>query len=966
LSLNSITAIAEDSLGYLWLGSNNGLVRFDGLNFYPFDSNGDDPTAPYGSEIADIQVDMDGKVWVTFHEGGISIYDPTTQKFVSRIHTESDGEDFPKYAILNCSIDKDEKTLWMVSSREGVFEMDMTTLKSKKVLSSNQLRDVVYDPSDQDYIYVSGDYTLKLDKKTLSQQKISDSPLNKMIKQKEHIYGCDWSSHIYSLDLETNTNKTTATGNQYVNRALMLKDNQLWLGSFGGIQITDLASGVKSLVTRDPNDLFSIANEHVTALYSDKARRIWIGTEGGLSVIIPEYQKLTHFQSGQIDRYTDIISGESKDQYYTLSLYDNFIKEIDINTNETTSVSFNPRFSGPLKAIRSNDKIWVLFYKGFGYFSAQTKKVIKHEGGQYDALIQKQDIGDMVLGDNDYLWLYRKRSNIIFKIHSEYPGEIDTLQLSKLKPGDEIKTLHWSNTILWIGTSMGICRYDSKTGEKKWMTSDSKPGNILEDAIEYLETDNEGNLWVLSQKKGAWKCAYNPEKENLTIIKGYSLDDGLPNNRPWSIAIGSDKRIYFGSNSGLSVYSPEADRMISFNKQYGFPKLSLSPKLIDNRLFILSDGLSYFNEKDLSIVHPLPTVNIECLTLLNQKKQPAYSSEISLSYTENDVSISYISVDLSFGREITYRYRINADYSWNEVDFSQRKAVFTRLPPGAYNFEVQAAGKNMQWGPTSSLAFMISPPYWKTWWFRLISLLALLFFAKSAFQFRLKRAKRISEMKARMAELENEALRAQMNPHFIFNSLNSIKSFIINNKREEAADYLTVFSDLIRIVLNNSKKRFISLAEEKEALELYMEIENIRLEDKFSVEWNIKNSLNLQSILIPPLTIQPFVENAIWHGFVHKKKKGNLKISIGQENKMLIIKINDDGIGRVRSQEIEKKHPRKRSFGIEITGKRLDYGDIHSEVIINDLYDKNKNPIGTEVVLKMPLVSSPLEKTERI
>jgi LytS/YehU family sensor histidine kinase len=200
-----------------------------------------------------------------------------------------------------------------------------------------------------------------------------------------------------------------------------------------------------------------------------------------------------------------------------------------------------------------------------------------------------------------------------------------------------------------------------------------------------------------------------------------------------------------------------------------------------------------------------------------------------------------------------------------------------------------------------------------------------------------------------------------MNPHFIFNSLNSIKLYIIDNEKENAVYYLNKFSKLIRKILAATKEKETTLADEIETMKLYMNIENIRFSNAIKSSFNIDKNLNVNTIKVPSLILQPFIENAIWHGL--SSKKGDKKISLTFEennNKFLIITIEDNGVGRKRSSEIKEKKIHKRdSIGIKLTEDRLEnfaqsYKNDFSITFI-DLYDSENEPRGTKVILKIPL-----------
>jgi LytS/YehU family sensor histidine kinase len=206
------------------------------------------------------------------------------------------------------------------------------------------------------------------------------------------------------------------------------------------------------------------------------------------------------------------------------------------------------------------------------------------------------------------------------------------------------------------------------------------------------------------------------------------------------------------------------------------------------------------------------------------------------------------------------------------------------------------------------------------------------------------------------------ALRAQMNPHFLFNALNSIKSFILKEDKREASRYLTKFSKLMRIILKNSKQKFISLSEELDALQLFIEFEEMRFSKKFLYEITVAGNIDKEDMYLPPLLIQPFVENAIWHGLLHKADQGKLKIDVKRQNKLLKITVSDNGIGREKSNELKSKSgSKKKSYGLQITDDRIklmhDTFGIESSLEIHDLYSEKNIAEGTEVILRIPALT---------
>ena len=221
-----------------------------------------------------------------------------------------------------------------------------------------------------------------------------------------------------------------------------------------------------------------------------------------------------------------------------------------------------------------------------------------------------------------------------------------------------------------------------------------------------------------------------------------------------------------------------------------------------------------------------------------------------------------------------------------------------------------------------------------------------------------ERTKSVLQQQAK--ELEMQALRAQMNPHFIFNSLNSINRFILQNNKEKASEYLTKFSRLVRLILQHSQYALISLESELEALQVYLELEAVRFEQHFNFIIRVDEGLDAAALKVPPLIIQPYAENAIWHGLMHKDEKGCLEIELYEKQDMLYCKITDDGVGRKKAFELKSKSASThKAMGMQITAKRIAMLQHEkqqvTQITINDLVLPGGKPGGTEVILHIPV-----------
>ena len=237
-----------------------------------------------------------------------------------------------------------------------------------------------------------------------------------------------------------------------------------------------------------------------------------------------------------------------------------------------------------------------------------------------------------------------------------------------------------------------------------------------------------------------------------------------------------------------------------------------------------------------------------------------------------------------------------------------------------------------------------------------IALLGLIIFRNIL----LRRKNEKLQSNRKQGELQQQSLRAQMNPHFLFNSLNSINRFILQNNKSQASEYLTKFSKLVRFILQNSEAELIPLDNEIESLKLYLELEVLRFEYHFEYKISVDENIETDVTKVPPLIIQPYVENAIWHGLMHKEEIGQLDIELSQENKFLFIRITDNGIGRKKAAELlSKSATRHKSMGLKITEQRIAVMHRSSEkkpsITINDLVNPDGSAAGTEVIMQIPL-----------
>jgi hypothetical protein len=345
---------------------------------------------------------------------------------------------------------------------------------------------------------------------------------------------------------------------------------------------------------------------------------------------------------------------------------------------------------------------------------------------------------------------------------------------------------------------------------------------------------------------------------------------------------------------------------------------------------------------------------------------PERLRELNLKHDENSFYIFYDVNDFGDKSKVQFAWKMDGYTSgWvimptMNID-SANIALLQDLKPGKYLFELKVKVGNGDWRKEETkMVINITRPFWRTLWFwgLVISTIILLsyFIMKWKVSVARKQERRKIAHEKQLMELEAKALRAQMNPHFIFNCMNSIKSLIQNDEKIKAIDYLTTFSKLIRTLFQNSDKRQVSLYEEMETCRFYLQLEAMRLQGRLNYQIDIDPDIDLKSVMVPAMIVQPFIENAIWHGIVPKETGGRVIVSVKAVENKIVCEIDDDGIGRALSQ----KNKPASTVVHESKGVRLSQARINLDKLLNDnetsieIFDKNdgEKATGTLVVLR--------------
>ncbi len=504
----------------------------------------------------------------------------------------------------------------------------------------------------------------------------------------------------------------------------------------------------------------------------------------------------------------------------------------------------------------------------------------------------------------------------------------------------------------WIAYAEGLFYYED--GEEHEFKNEKKQPIY---GRSFIQTD-DGTLWVGTLDDGLYAI------KNLEIVQHLGTKNGLVSNHCRSLAtVGTD--IWIGMDKGVNYIDLKTNVIELFNRQDGLmPNEILDLKIINDKLWIATGkGLFSIPKNGFFSNKTPPMIYINNLKVwgISDSKKDYYE----LKYNQNNILIEFQGLAYRSRGIFKYKYRmIGLDSTWITTESSSNFARFPSLPPGRYEFQVKAINEDgLESEGTALLEIVVLPPFWQTWWFNTLVVLSIVLFISLIFVSRIRSIQRKNKIKQDLRSSQLSSLKAQMNPHFIFNALNSIQEFILQNDKLQANRFLGKFADLMRLTLDSSNETEISLTDELKILGLYLELESLRFEEDFTYQIIVDEDADTQNCKIPAMLIQPYLENAIKHGLLHKKTDRRLSISfkISNEKDILFCKIEDNGIGRKKSEEIKKGREKNyKSFAMSANQKRLEllnYGrknQIHVEII--DLYDAHQQATGTIVCLNIPLV----------
>ena len=1018
LSQGSGYAIASYN-NFMWFGTQDGLNRFDGYTYKVYRTG--ENQAIRDNFIQCLLADSRGRFWVGTVRG-IDLYNKDRDDFVAVSKAFAIPATHPVNNLaVRRLIEDREGMVWMMTDERGVYRFNPATGHIAGFLErDNSLVDItlaadgtVWITSDNDaYFYdaaraclqpVNLKKTLGLPTATIFRAVVGDAEGNIWVGTYEQgvfvVKPRGATRMIRVADVvhyEKGSSLRSLGGNQ-ISSLFRDKSNRIWVGTrTEGISLFSPRTRTFVHFRNHENRTRSLASNYVLSFFEDRQDNIWVGLSGeGIDKIDPRKApfRLIQRDSEQLpgntlaDNMVYKVLAVSDKLYIGTQAGGLSVYSLPTGTLQT----FLPQPANPASILHnqvhdivanSARNLWLATGRGLCYYEANTQRFTSYLQVGQPTLLYLYALA--LPGNGRELWAGGQRGIDRFDVTTRrwipWTGIPEMEAISNYV----VRLIYEdSRHNVWLGTlGHGLLCYNPQT--RQVTSFDQKNGVSCHNIRSLKEIGN--TLWI-----GTDCGLFTLDMTTSTVTAQFTERDGLPNEVIYGILSDADNYLWLSSNKGLTRFWPGGAGRPRSVKNYGVNdglqsdefNTNATSQHPDGTLFFGGvKGITYFRPRELMPNRFVPPVRLTSIRVLDSLYAPN-QAEIRLTHKQNFIDFMFVAFSFSNTEKNTYAYRldgINADWVRSGT---RNFASYTNLPAGTYTFRVKGSNDDGLENPVeASIRVVITPVFYQTWWFRLLLGLLVLAFVWLAYRnhlsFRTVRAKlekeeairqqKEAELKEasarfqqRISETEMAALRAQMNPHFIFNCLNSIQFFTAQKDIERASDYLTKFSRLIRMVLENSRSERVTLHNELETLRLFMDMEMMRFGKKIRYVIDLDEQIDTEAIEIPPLLLQPFVENAIWHGLMHKDEGGTVLVSVQQPTAdRLRIMITDDGVGRAKAAEYKSKSAtHNKSFGMKITAERIELINqmyhTNTQVAITDLVDECGRATGTKVIVDIPL-----------
>lgn len=993
LSSSRTSCVAEDSLGFIWIGTEEGLNRFDGTNFKMF-LKGKEGSIP-DNYITQLVPLPKGDLLGATRKGGVFRYHASTERFETFPIVYRD--DKPLLAAI-CVLQETDSTFFIAYGKGvlvsgGLYRLNIRS--GKQTLLSDDITSawgLAIGPDGA--LWTCSDMLYRVDLQTGATKSYKHPGLNDIVNvtheylcfEKDKIFLASWGAGIVVFDPERETfienhlfDLDATSPNKNVVRKLVKKSTYTyWVISadkgLGEFNTTTKTFSFYKHSDTDPYSIFYISARDVLV---DSRGIIWAAMASGLSVNNPEVLQIHYapifqqdeergrtFQFNQAMNIGNdlLVSASSSDGYWMLDLA---TKKTQHRIARSGSVVGQDKGLSGVEVQVVDNRFWSMSANHLYEITPDQKTVKRLDLSERFGYTDTRGFVNTICVGPDEKVLFGTDDNLVgtYDTNTEEVEEVWLIGDPRSQQDNLVFEIAVQDAHrFWAATTQGVYRItDMKTVERLDSLSDAIQAMGLIEMVSL--TCNGTSLALGTRDQGVvvvdlndWSVStYGREQGMISLYVGEMEVDG--NNHYWGLTGNGLVQIDPSEKNTVNVYT-ERDGLM-YNDIIGNEITRLSDGTI---MLGLSQGIAWLHPDSL-ILHRAPTF-MYVRSVYRQGEPIEYHAGQSIQARHKEaIEIEFAALGFTKPSEYRYAWREVGAESWNYMQ--EPRLVFSELGKNDYNLEIQAQSRSGEWMEKPlMLTVVVDVPWYRQSWFFILVALAMIVVSLYIVRLRVINIRRAAQMQTeynqRLAEVEMSALRAQMNPHFLFNCLNSIKFFIINNETDQASEYLTKFGRLIRLILSNSKSDTITLSTELESLQLYVALEALRFSDKFKFELRLSPDIQGDFIDIPPMLIQPFVENAIWHGLHHKQGEGVLRVDISLMGNDLICVIEDDGVGRSTAAEMKSKSAtRDKSYGMDITRRRLDILESklnkEGKVEITDLTDANGTPCGTRVTIRIPL-----------